>query len=191
MTTPDRLQLQRDRAALVIIDIQSRLCTAMHPDRLRQVRHNTVTLLEGAKVLGLPVFVTEQYPKGMGPTVPDVAAAFPAGQKVYEKLHFSCCGVPEFMDDLQTSKRDQLIVVGMETHVCVFQTVRDLLVRNVVRSVFVVEDAVVSRTEKNRRIGLRQMAEAGAVRTGTETVLFDLLQVAGTPEFKAISKLIK
>ena len=191
MGTPDKHQLQRDRAALLVIDIQGRLCTAMHPDRLRQVRKNTVRLIEGAKILGLPIFVTEQYPRGMGPTVPDIAAALPENQKIYEKLHFSCCGVPEFMDALQGSKRDQIIVAGMETHVCVFQTVRDLLVRNVVRSVFVVQDAVISRTEQNERIGLSQMGEVGAVRTGTETVLFDLLQVAGTPEFKAISKLIK
>lgn len=191
MSRPDKLQLQRDRAALLVIDVQARLCGAMNPEGLRRLRQNTVTLIEGAKILGVPVFVTEQYPKGIGPTLEDVMAALPEGQRIFEKLSFSCSGVPEFMDALQASKRDQIVVVGMETHVCVYQTVRDLLVRNVVRSVHVVEDAVISRTEENRRIGLAQMAEAGAVRTSTETVLFDLLERAGTPEFKAVSKLIK
>jgi isochorismate hydrolase len=191
MTTPDRLQLQRDRAALLVIDIQTRLGTAMHPERFRLIRRNTRTLLRAASILELPVFVTEQYPSGMGTTVADVAAELPEEQRIHEKLHFSCCGATDFMEDLQRSKRDQILVTGMETHVCVWQTVRDLLVRSVVRSVFVLEDATISRTLDNHLIGLRLMAEAGAVRTGTETALFDLLGVAGTPEFKAVSKLIK
>jgi nicotinamidase-related amidase len=191
MSTPDRLLLRRERAALLVIDIQTRLGTAMHPERFRQVRRNTRTLLQAASILDLPVFVTEQYPSGMGSTVADVAAELAEGQPIHEKLHFSCCGADGFMDDLQASRRDQIIVAGMETHVCVWQTVRDLLVRSVVRSVFVVEDATISRTVENHHLGLGLMAAAGAVRMGTETVLFDLLQVAGTSEFKAISKLIR
>lgn len=194
MDPSDRLCLDRGRAALLVIDVQARLCTAMHPERLRRARQNTITLVEGARILGLPIFVTEQYPKGIGPTVEDVVAALPAGQRIYEKLSFSCGGVPELMEALKALKasgRDQLLVAGMETHVCVFQTVRDLLLGRQVAGVFAVEDAMISRTEENHRIGLELMALAGATRTGTETVLFDLLGRAGTPEFKAVSKLIK
>jgi isochorismate hydrolase len=189
--TTDRLQLKRERALLVVIDIQTRLGTAMNPDWFRRMRRNTRILIEGARLLEIPLMVTEQYPKGMGPTVRDIAEVLPEGQPVLEKVHFSCCGADGFMNALQRSKRDQIIVTGMETHVCVFQTVRDLLVRNVVRSVFAVEDAMISRTPDNHAIGLRQMADAGAVRTSTEIVIFDLLQKAGTPEFKALSALIK
>ncbi|MDY0001118.1 MAG: isochorismatase family protein [Polyangia bacterium] len=194
MNPGDRLCLHRARAALLVIDVQARLCTAMNPDRLRRVRQNTVILVEGAKALGLPVFVTEQYPKGIGPTVEDVAAALPPGQRIFEKLTFSCAGVPELMealDALAASGRDQLLVAGMETHVCVFQTVRDLLLTDPPRAVFAVEDAMISRTEENHAVGLELMARAGAVRTSAEAALFDLLGQAGTAEFKKVSKLIK
>lgn len=191
MNTKDSLSLDRERAALLVIDVQARLCTAMHPDRLRRVLRNTVALVKGANLLGLPIFVTEQYPKGIGPTVEEVAAALPPGQRLHEKLTFSCLGVPELVEALRGSGRDQILVTGMETHVCVFQTARDLLRRDLARGVFAVEDAMISRTEENHRIGLELMAKAGAVRTGTETVLFDLLGRAGTPEFKAVSQLIK
>lgn len=191
MTSPDRFSLHVDRAALLIIDVQTRLAAAMEPDWLRQVVKNTVTLIQGAKILGLPILVTEQYPKGIGPTLQDVMAALGPEQAIQEKLSFSCMGEPSFMEALERTRRQQIIVAGMETHVCVFQTLRDLLVRNVVTSVFAVEDAMISRTRDNHHLGLAQMALAGAVRTGTESVLFDLLGRAGTPEFKAISKLVK
>lgn len=188
-TESDTTRLVRERTALLVIDVQERLCAAMDPLRLAAVRRNTVILLEAAKVLGLPVLVTEQYPKGIGPTLAELAAAFPEGQSVIEKVCFSCADSDKFMESLRDSGRDQLLLTGMETHVCVFQTARDLA-----RDGFtphVVEDAVISRTEENRAIGLGLMERAGATRTGTETALFDLLGRAGTPEFKAIAPLIK
>lgn len=191
LLTPDRLTLQRDHCALLVIDIQSRLCKAMNPDWLRRMRRNARTLVAGARIMGLPVIVTEQYPKGLGPTVPDVMEVLPEGQPILEKMSFSCCGEPTFLESLIALRRDQILVTGMETHVCVFQTVRDLLARSLVRSVFVAEDATVSRTRRNHEIGLRQMAHAGAVRTSVEAALFDLLDRADTPEFKAVSALIQ
>ncbi|MFH2008331.1 MAG: hydrolase [bacterium] len=189
MITPDTLQLDRDRAALLVIDIQTRLCTAMHPDRLQLLRRNAVTLIRAARVLGLPILVTEQYPKGMGPTLPDLREALPEGQPIQEKLHFSCCGDDGFTAALEETGRDQILVTGMETHVCVFQTARDLARAG--RAVYVPQDAVISRTAENHDIGLRLLERAGATRTSTEAALFDLLQVAGTPEFKAIAPLIR
>ncbi len=137
----------------------------------------------------LPVLVTEQYPKGIGPTLPAIAAAFPQGQPVIEKVCFSCADEEAFMESLRASGRDQLLITGMETHVCVFQTARDLARGGF--TPYVVEDAVISRTVQNEAIGLGLMAQAGATRTGTESALFDLMGRAGTPEFKAIAPLIK
>jgi len=189
MCDTDTVTLHCERTALLVIDVQERLCAAMDPERLAGVRRNTIILLEAAKVLGLPVLVTEQYPKGIGPTLPDIAAAFPEGQAVHEKVCFSCADADAFMDELRASGRDQLLLTGMETHVCVFQTARDLARAGF--TPFVPQDAVISRTLENQAIGLRLMAQAGATRTGTETVLFDLLGKAGTPEFKALAPLIK
>ena len=189
MSTPDPLKLHRDQAVLLIIDVQSRLCTAMHPDRLQRVRRNTITLTRAAQILGLPVLVTEQYPRGMGPTLPEITEALPQGTPVIEKLHFSCGGAHGFLEALEATGRRQILVAGMETHVCVFQTARDLVRSG--RAAYVVEDAVLSRTTENHHLGLRLMAQAGVTRTGTETALFDLMELAGTPEFKAIAPLIK
>jgi len=189
MITPDTLQLHRDHAALLVIDIQTRLCTAMDPERLQRVRRNAGILIRAAQVLELPILVTEQYPKGMGPTVPDLAEALPDGQTIQEKLHFSCCGDDAFTEALEGTGRDQILVTGMETHVCVFQTARDLVRAG--KAVYVLEDAVISRTDENHDVGLQLMERAGVTRTSTETALFDLLQKAGTPEFKAIDPLIK
>ncbi len=189
MNEPDTTRLYRERTALLIIDIQERLCAAMDPQRLAGVQRNTVILLEAAKVLGLPVLVTEQYPKGIGPTLPTIAAAFPQEQSIVEKVCFSCADSDAFMESLRASGRDQLLLTGMETHVCVFQTARDLARGGF--TPYVVEDAVISRTVQNQAIGLRLMAQSGATRTGTETALFDLLGRAGSPEFKAIAPLIK
>jgi len=163
----------------------------MDPERLGGVIKNTLILVEGARILGLPILVTEQYPKGIGPTVDALRSALGPEQAVIEKLSFSCAGEPAFLEALKGIGRDQIIVTGMETHVCVLQTVRDLLLGNLAQGVFCVEDAMISRTQENHRIGLSQMAFVGAMPTGTESVLFDLLVRAGSPEFKAISRLVK
>jgi Isochorismate hydrolase len=142
------------------------------------------TLARGAAALGVPVIVTEQYPKGLGRTDPAVAAALPDGVEPLEKVEFSAAGAPGF--DL--AGRDQVLLCGIEAHVCVAQTALELLERGV--AVHVAADAVASRSAENEAIGLRRTERAGAVPTSVETALFELLGRAGTDEFKAVQRLI-
>ena len=175
-------KLERDRTALVVVDVQEGFRKAI-PD-FEQVAKATVTLIEGAEAIGIPVIVTEQYPKGLGETAPEVAEHLPEGTDPLEKVVFSAADAEGF--DL--AGRDQALLCGIETHVCVNQTVLDLL--DAGTEVQVAEDAVGSRTEENKRIGLHKMERAGATLTSVETALFELLGRAGTDEFKAIQKLI-
>ena len=142
------------------------------------------TLVRGADAVGVPILVTEQYPKGLGHTVPEVGAHLPDGVEPIEKVCFSAVDAEGF--DLDG--REQAIVCGIETHVCVNQSALDLLDQGV--EVHVVEDAVGSRTEENRRLGLRKAERAGAVLTSVETALFELVGRAGTDEFKRVQKLV-
>ena len=182
----ERFQLDRNNAALLIIDIQERLAVVM--DKKDQVVRNTLHLVELAKMLNIPVVVTEQYPKGLGRTLPEIASALPSYLPI-EKISFNCCGEASFNDQIARLGRKKIIVTGMETHICVLQTGLGLLQEGF--HVHLVADAVCSRTKANWRSGLELIRDAGAVITNTETVLFQLLGVAGTPEFKAISNRIK
>ncbi len=179
-------QLDRNNAALLIIDIQERLAVVM--DKKDQVVRNTLHLVELAKMLNLPVVVTEQYPKGLGRTLPEITAALPTYLPI-EKTSFNCCGEESFNEQIRRLGKKKIIVTGMETHICVLQTGLGLLQAGF--DVHLVADAVCSRTKANWRSGLELVRDAGAVITNTETVLFQLLGVAGTPEFKAISNRIK
>ena len=182
----DKFMLRRDDSLLVIVDIQERLAVAM--TEKERVVTNTLHLIESAKLLGVPLLITEQYPKGLGPTVPEVRDAVQTYAPI-EKITFSCCGEKFFMEAVQETERKQIILVGMETHVCVLQTCIDLLHEGY--AVHVVSDAICSRTKHNYKTALEYMRDGGAVITCTETVLFQLLVKAGTEEFKAISKRIK
>lgn len=170
---------------LMVIDIQDRLIPAMKYGE--QVIQNTNILISVAKKLGVPIIVTEQYPKGLGKTVSDVSNNL-EGALTYEKTSFSGC-TSEVSSELKGLGRKKIIITGTETHVCVFQTVRDLLANGY--QVFVVGDAVCSRTKGNYLNGLSLMSSMGAVVTNTETIFFDLLKQSGTPLFKELSKLIK
>lgn len=181
----DKLTLKRESAILLVIDIQERLVPVMkYGDK---VIRNTNVLLTIAKELDFPVMVTEQYSKGLGKTVQEVATNI-EGAPTFEKITFSGC-TEEVTTALEETGRKKVIVTGMETHVCVFQTVRGLLALGY--QVFVVADAVTSRTKANYLSGLSLMAAMGAVITNTETVFFDLMKEAGTAQFKELSKLIK
>ncbi|HKH23230.1 MAG TPA: isochorismatase family protein [Solirubrobacterales bacterium] len=175
-------KLERERAALVVVDVQEGFRQAV-PD-FDRVAKATATLIEGAEAIGIPIVVTEQYPKGLGETAPEVAEHLPAGAEPLEKVCFSAADAEGF--DL--GGRDQGLVCGIETHVCVNQTALDLLGSGV--EVQVAEDAVASRSEENKRVGLHKMERAGAVVTSVETALFELLGRAGTDEFKRVQKLI-
>jgi nicotinamidase-related amidase len=186
MSFNDKFELNKDTAFLLIIDIQDRLAAAM--SQKEKVVRNNLLLIELAKRQGIPVLVTEQYPKGLGLTVQELREAIPNYDPV-EKLTFDCCATPRFGDYLDHEMRHTAIVTGMETHICVLQTVIGLLKQQF--RVHAVSDAVCSRTEENWKTGLEFMRDAGAVISATETVLFQLLGVAGTEDFKEISRLIK
>jgi nicotinamidase-related amidase len=175
-------KLSPDRAALIVVDVQEGFRNAI-PD-FEGVARATATLIEGAGIIGVPVVLTEQYPKGLGETVPEIAEHLPEGLDPLEKVVFSAAEAKGF--DL--AGRDQALVCGIETHVCVNQTVLDLLDGGA--EVQVAEDAVGSRTEESKRVGLHKMERAGAILTSVETALFELLGRAGTDEFKRVQRLI-
>ncbi len=180
-------RLDRTKAAVLVVDIQSRLTPAMPEDTLARVVKYSRALVGAARELGLPVLATEQYPKGLGPLVPELRDVLPSPP--LEKVHFSCGADPAFAAALEATRRRQVIVCGMETHVCVFQTVRDLVAMGY--EVHVCADAVSSRTEEHRRVGLELCREAGAIVSLAETAIFDLLHRAGTDEFKRVSPLVR
>lgn len=190
----DDLALDRARAALLVIDVQERLAAAMPPDPMAALVRNTCVLIEAARRFGLPVVVSQQYPRGLGETVRPVAdalAAVPEGSlHRFDKVEFSACAAPAFAAIApRLAGRDQWVVTGMEAHVCVYQTVRQL--RQETDAVHVVRDAVLSRTADNLAVGLGLIERTDSVITSTEVVVFDLLGAAGTEEFKALSKLIR
>jgi len=179
--------ISASRSLLVVVDIQERLAPAI--DGAARIEANTLILLAAAKAVGVPVLATEQYPRGLGHTVPALAEALPPGATL-EKLHFSCAREPAFIDRVAASGRDQLILVGMEAHICVLQTALGLA-EGGEREVFVVADAVGSRTPANAELALRRLAGAGVGVVSTEMVAFEWLERAGTPAFKEVSRLVK
>jgi nicotinamidase-related amidase len=179
----------RDATALMIVDIQERFFAAMEPDRRDVVLKNTKLLLQLAKTMDLPVLVTEQYPKGLGKTIRPVKEELPPGVEPFEKLIFSSWradGLSERFRDLGT---ECAIVIGLESHVCVLSTVIDMLAEDIV--VHVPRDAVISRSREDCETGLELMDRAGALISSTETIIFQMLERAGTDEFKTMSKLLK
>lgn len=188
MPVTDKFLLDPASALLLVIDVQERLCAAMDPQTLQRLCANTGILLQSAEELKVPVIYTEQYSRGLGPTLPELRQWAPAAP-VIEKLSFSCCGNPDFMKLIRSTGKKQIIVTGMETHVCVLQTVIGLLGEDYV--VHVVQDAVMSRSPDTRQTALEAMTLAGAVPTSTESVVFQLLKVAGTDSFRKLSKLVK
>jgi nicotinamidase-related amidase len=178
--------LQRDQAVLVLVDVQERLHTEMA--RRDEVAVNLVKLAEAAKVLGLPVLVTEHAAKAFGATIEPVRTAL-ASYAPLHKMVFSCFGSEEFRSKLESLKRKQIVVAGYETHVCVCQTALDAQAAGY--QVHLVRDASSSRTEANAGVGVEKMAGAGVLPASTETVIFELLQRAGTDEFRALLPVIK
>ena len=175
-------KLDGERAALIVVDIQEAFRRVI--PRFDDITRASATLIEGAATVGVPLIVTEQYPKGLGRTVPEVAEHLPEGAEPLEKVCFAASDAEGF--DL--GGREQALVCGVETHVCVNQTVLDLLGRGI--EVHVARDAVGSRSEENHEVGLRKAERAGALITSVEMALFELLGRAGTDEFKQVQKLI-
>lgn len=182
----DITRIKREEAVLVMIDFQERLMPAMKNES--KVIAQAVMLAKGCKEFGLPVLVTQQYTKGMGATVQAVADALGDFEHI-EKKEFSCYQNADFRAALEATGRKTVIVCGCETHVCVQQTVLDLLAEGYV--VYVAGDCVSSRRGYTRDTALYRMDSAGAVITNAETALFELLGTADDPHFKTISKLVK
>ena len=176
-------------STLLIIDIQAKLVGAMPTAVVQQVIHNTTSLIEAAKALAIPLLLTEQYPQGLGVTAAELKAHLPAESALVAKTCFSGCGAPGIQSVINNPSRQQYILTGMETHVCVLQTALELQAMG--RAVFVVADAVCSRHKSNYRIALARLQQAGVIVTSTESVIFEWLRDASHPQFKALSKLIR
>jgi nicotinamidase-related amidase len=177
--------VSRTESRLLIVDVQEKLVPMIA--NYQRMLGNCRRLIQGAKILGVPAFATEQYPKGLGHTVAPLAELLGS---VPDKLRFSCAEVLDWgMATEQTDNRFQVVVAGIESHVCVLQTVLDFLASGF--QVFVPADAISSRGEFDWKIALDRMSSGGAVITTTESVLFEWCEKSGTPEFKQISQLIK
>jgi nicotinamidase-related amidase len=181
--------LRRDHAVLLVIDMQERLLAAFAEERRAPVVRNVLIAIDAAKVLGIPVLVSEQYPKGLGPTIPEIRERFGDAFAPVEKIVFSCGRSAELRAALDATQRRDVILCGVESHVCVLQTAIDLI--NDGYRVYVPADAVTSRRQLDWERGTALMERAGAIVGTTELFLFQLLERAGTDEFKAISKLVK
>ena len=181
------MKLDPQRTTLVVIDVQEAFRKAL--DRFDEVAAKAALLVEGSAAIGVPIVVTEQYPKGLGRTAAEVAAVLPEGFEPVEKTAFSSCGAQEFVARLEAAGARQILLCGIEAHVCVNQTAHDLLARGY--QVHLLADCVSSRTAQNRQAGLDKMLRSGALPSSTELALFELMRDARHEQFKAIQKLIK
>ncbi len=177
--------LRREDSLFLIIDYQKKLVNAM--SHKEQVTADIVRMIQGMKQLEIPILITEQYAKGLGPTVEDILNEAEQ-EPVVDKLTFSCCGDKQFCDTFKQYNRKQIIVAGIETHICVLQTVLDLLTNDY--EVHVPLSLTCSRHDENRDTAIERMRQEGAIITNLESVFFELMIKAGTTEFKAIQKLI-
>ncbi len=183
----EKYWLKTDEVALVVVDVQERLVPAMNSRVSGELIHHIELLLEGFEALELPVIATEQYSKGLGHTIDKLSAAT-TGSCV-EKTSFSCCGEPVFIEELEKTGAKQVLLVGMEAHVCVLQTLLDLLDRGYI--VHLVKDAICSRFKSDFETAVAMATAAGAVITSTEMALFQLVGGAKHPGFKAVSQLAR
>lgn len=174
---------------LLVVDVQGRLAGAMGAADRERVIRNSAVLIKAAELLGVPLIASEQYPRGLGPTEEEVSSCFPDSTSVVEKTCFACTASEAFVSVLKGNERKQVVLTGMESHVCVLQTAMQLRAEGY--AVFVVEDAVCSRQERHHRNAMERMRSAGIVVSNTESVLFEWLRDAAHEHFKAISALIK
>lgn len=172
---------------LVIVDVQGKLAQLMADKET--LFANLARLVQGADVLEIPILWLEQYPEGLGPTIEPLAALLAPKRQPMPKLSFSCWGCPAFVDALRATGRRQVLLAGIETHVCIYQTTADLLAEGY--EVQVVGDAVSSRTAENRQIGLQRVRDLGAAVTSTEMALFELVRVARGDRFRAIARIVR
>jgi nicotinamidase-related amidase len=180
------MRINRENSAGLVIDIQGKLFP--HMDQNEALLKKCITLIEGLKVLEVPLVITEQYPKGLGATVDDIATLV-SEDPLVEKITFSCCDEPAVLQTVPIQNCKTIIICGIEAHVCVMQTVVDFLAAGY--TAVVVEDCISSRNPEDKRVAIERMRTEGAVITTCESILFELARVAGTTEFKSISRLVK
>ncbi len=179
--------LNIDNTVLLVVDVQGKLAQLMHDKD--NFFTNVERMISGAQVLDLPIIWTEQVPEKLGETIPQLRQLLLENSTHISKISFSCWGEESFRQQLTDLNRKQLLITGLETHICVHQTTADLL--ELGYEIQLVTDAVSSRTAENRHLGITRMRDAGATLTSTEMALFELLRSAEGPKFKAISKLVK
>jgi len=176
---------KRDETAFVLVDIQEKFLPVIH--EIDTVIINANRLVQAASILKMPLVVTEQYPRGLGRTVDSID--LDAEQKIIEKISFGCFGCDEFKAELEKLRVNSLVMFGIEAHVCVLKTALEAVAQGY--EPHVVADAVSSRTAENKNLALERMRQSGVFVVSTEMILFQLMERAGTDEFKAISRLIK
>lgn len=177
--------INRNGTVFVMVDVQERMLNAI--DGPEALLANCRRLVDASKILGIPLLVTEQYPKGLGSTVGGIT--LPEGTKAMEKLSFSCLGCDGFAEALERTGRKTIVLFGIEAHICILKTALDALEKGY--EVHVAADATASRSPHNRELGIERMRQSGAFIASTEIVLFQLMDAAGTDEFKKISQLVK
>lgn len=180
---------RQDDSIIVLVDIQDRLlATIMEPARTRML-DNTTTLLKTAELLDIPVIYTEQYPQGLGSTAIEIRTALPGNARYFDKTHFSCCGSEDFLSAVRASHKRQVIITGMESHICVMQTALELKQDGF--EVFVADDAVCSRKMAHWKSALNRLRQAGVVAAPTESILFEWLRHSHHEQFKSVSALLR
>ncbi len=179
--------LKADQSQVLLIDMQEKLFPAIHGNEflLKQTRF----LLSSSSILGIPVKYTEHYPKGLGKTLPELTSCLPEGSPRFDKIHFSCWAEPGFNTFFHKEGRSQVILSGIEAHICVFSTAMELL--NVGYTVVVASDAIGSRNPDHRNAAIENLLQAGAAVLPVETIVYQMLEKAGTPAFKQILSAIK
>ena len=175
----------REKTVFVLVDVQEKFVPVI--DNIDTVIKNSNILIQASQILNMPLVVTEQYPQGLGKTSDKIL--LPEKRYLIEKVHFSCFGSEEFSTKMKELGAESIVLFGVEAHVCILKTALDALKNGL--EVYVVADAVSSRTQENKWLALDRMRQAGVFVVSTEMILFQLLDKAGTEEFKQISKLVK
>ncbi len=180
------MRLIKEETSLLVIDIQSRLFPHIHD--YQQFEDSTCKLIKGAKALSLPIFVSEQYVKGLGETTKNIKAALGDSYNPIEKMAFSCCDMDEYMTFLKKEGKKNVLICGIESHICILQTSLDLIKAGY--QPVVIENCVSSRNLQDKTTAISRLLQEGAIVSTYESILFELCRYSGTPEFKEISKII-
>ncbi|MCX7832701.1 MAG: isochorismatase family protein [Ignavibacteria bacterium] len=181
------MRIRRKNSVAVVIDVQEKIFPVISENKI--LEEKLCKLIKGLKVLGVEILVTEQYTKGLGSTIESVKECLESQYQPLEKMSFSCCGIDTFENKLKESGKNTVIITGIESHVCVLQTVLDLLDKGYI--VVVIEDCVSSRNLNDKRTAIKRMRDEGAIITTYESILFEMLEYSGTEEFKTISRIVK